>query len=292
MLGIRPLRSQHESGSRTSKPTQPFTVGEDLVRPRIQLMVLLSASLVVLAAGPAAADVESQAAYVWEGGSRCTKAFAEVSHGDFNQGYQKAFSEARDEFWTPYGGIHCERRIERPTGWLRVRYDLLKYNKRRDKWLWCAGTQFTKNTAPDYNHHQQWHWETVPCGNGRYKLQTFAHQWYNNAWKGGPLMSPSHYWPIGDLSEDGDTGAPDPYWEANPSLMPDALPLSGPTGDPVTLPDGKEVMVPIQKVPTDPEPNPPGFEDAFDQMMERTSNVRPVTCLDLPTVPIGCTRQG
>jgi len=147
-----------------------------------------AASLVAVTT-PAQAHYIREDAVRWTDNDNCAEAAAEVSHGDYNQGYGRWGSESTRE---GFGGANCLEPHPLPARELAVEpywhamakpgYDIcILYD-----WSYSNSRMWTLKVAKHY---------LVPaCGADWYSTTANSWMWWNGAWHGGSLWSGNLHW--------------------------------------------------------------------------------------------------
>jgi hypothetical protein len=158
---------------------------------RMGTVITLAFLFVVASASAALAHYVYEKAEVWGNSEgKCLLVRSEISHGNgggYSKGsdftYRRAFSQ------------DCFYEWDRGPGYLRVRYDLLKWTG--SQWAYCRGIGNVYNPTTRNIFDVPHYWgSSPPCGSAYYGTQTYGQVLYNGAWRGPTAMwSGSHYLP-------------------------------------------------------------------------------------------------
>lgn len=170
-------------------------------RPRLGLVgKAVAASLVVMVAFPTAAFAHRLYEGwidVWTNGPKCLNEKVTQDHGDTSwgywpNGYWMTETKSEKETTTTLGTISCSQDWDRPSGYLKGRVRILKYNSSKSAWALCFDSNFIQsNVTTAY-----WRVKATsnpdpaadpPCGDGLYKIRGNSSLLYNGNWVGGEL---------------------------------------------------------------------------------------------------------
>jgi len=156
------------------------------------IVVFLSAALVISSASVAIAHYVYEEAEVWRNASgQCLEIRSEISHGSGG-----GYSKGGDLTYQAVGPVQCFYQWLRGPGYLRMKYDLLKWNG--SAWGYCRGINYYYNQTTVNIFDVYTNWGTQPpCGSGYYGTMSYGAVLVNGNWRGGSMWSGSggHYLP-------------------------------------------------------------------------------------------------
>lgn len=156
----------------------------NLLRSRLVLGLLLAFGSVMIAV-PVYAHVIYEQGHTYTSTFNCTWNYSEISHGS-GGGYSKSRLKSernRDD-------KICYQRLTRPTGHMRIAWDLHKWNG--SNWALCtASGNYVNSTSGSALTLTRNHGSTPPCGNGVYRTLALGEVKNGSTWYGGHLSSGS-----------------------------------------------------------------------------------------------------
>jgi len=157
---------------------------------RLAFVASLVVFFVVAGATAALAHYVYEQAEVWDGdGGRCLLVRSEISHG--NGG---GYSKGSDLTYQQLGPQACLFEWDRGPGYLRVRYNLLKWTGTQYGICKSVDWVYNGSTANIMDVYTYWG-TTPPCGTGIYGTATTGQVKYNGSWYGGRMWSGVHTLP-------------------------------------------------------------------------------------------------
>lgn len=138
-------------------------------------------AVLVLSAGPAAADYQSGTETVWAANGACLRAQAELSYSNVQGPYwtARATAQAGSGDW---GSCAANSGYEPPAGWLEVRMDLWRSDG--SAWTVCESSGWSVSDQATFMWSASTSGGTGPCGAGWYGLVAQAGRWDGGAWEG------------------------------------------------------------------------------------------------------------
>jgi hypothetical protein len=197
-------------------------------RRRFVVGIMLALALVASVATPAWAHYIKQTPWVYRSAQICTLAGAEISHGDFQKGYNWGQTQA----WTRNYSVpppfwDCKFPAFQPIGYIALQRALYWWNG--SSWIECWRSAWTYNTSRTYAISRGTHWTAPPCSgrSGYYTADSGSYVRYNGEWNGDWINAGGwHYLPTHSSKEAimmyGDERPPAPPTSPEPSGGPPA----------------------------------------------------------------------
>lgn len=154
--------------------------------------LFLSIAILGVSQGSAAANYVYEKVNTYQSDTNCTSGRSETSHGANNNGYFKADTTSRYNFFTVWGPINCGKDWNRSAGQIATKIDIYKWDGYQ--WLLCAATDWLYNGGVQAFDSYYVNSGYLFCGVGYYGTIANGYVW-NNAWYGGGVWSGYHYLP-------------------------------------------------------------------------------------------------
>lgn len=172
-------------------------------RRRRTVVGILLALAVVASTTPALAHYVKQTPWVYRSAPICTLAGAEISHGDFQRGYNWGQTQA----WTRNYSVpppfwDCKFPSYQPAGFIALQRTIRWWNG--SDWVECWRSPWDYNPTRNYAISRATHWVAPPCSgrSGYYTADSGSYVRYNGEWKGDWINAGGyHYLPTHSLKE-------------------------------------------------------------------------------------------
>jgi hypothetical protein len=152
--------------------------------------VFLAASLAALVVGAASGHAIYQGGDTYTASDTCVTTNAAIDHGAYGWGYAAVGVESSTTlFWS----IPCGWFLDRPPGYLAVKWELYKWNG--SAWQLCnyIGWEYNGSTTSHLSREKELAGYNI-CGYAYYGVFGGGYT-YNGGWKGGWQWASYHYLP-------------------------------------------------------------------------------------------------